>query len=80
MPSPVDMTPSPEERDLAQTILTELLQAPRKRDDRDLRHQLKSLAVTCLSAGVCLDLSDERSQLGQLMARANARARERGWL
>lgn len=70
----------PEERELAQALVVELSEAPTKRADRDLRHQIRSLVVTCLRAGQVLNLSDESEPLGHLMALANARARQMGWL
>lgn len=81
MPSPLaSCDPSTEERDLAQSILNEMLATRCKRDDRGLRHQLKSLVVTAIAAGADFDLSNPNTPLGSLMAQANRRARELGWL
>jgi hypothetical protein len=80
MPSPTDWTPEPEDRDLALSLLNEMQRVRCKRDDQELRHQLKSLVVTCIGAGKSLELSDQSNELGKLMARANARAKQMGWL
>lgn len=81
MPSPMVVAePSPEEKDLAQSLLNEMLTTRNRRDELELRHQLKSLVVTAVSAGADFNLSDPSTELGRLMAQANQRARERGWL
>ena len=70
----------PGDIDLARDLLQDMQVVQTKSSDKALRHQLRSHAVACLGAGTCLNLSDPNSPLGELMAKANARAREMGWL